>query len=142
MPSNVSSHAASPFIGTWCLVSQHSHHANGDIIPSRGDNAAGVIMYDAHGNMAVQLMRTDDRAAEYTDLSQFSTAMEGYLAYFGRYEVDAAAGIIRHHVVGSSYFGYRGTVQERRYVFEGDILTLRAKNPNDGSERVLVWKRA
>jgi hypothetical protein len=98
-------------------------------------------MYDAAGNMAVQLMRTDEYATEFTDLSTLQTAMQGFLAYYGRYEVDEAAGIVRHFVTGSSYFGYRGTTQVRRYEFSGDTLTLRAKSSFDDSTRLLVWRR-
>jgi hypothetical protein len=128
------------FSGTWKLISQHTHHPDGTITPSRGENPVGVIMYDANGNMAVQLMRVDDHAAEYTDLTTFSTAMSGYLAYFGTYKIDEASQTVTHHVIGASYFGYRGTQQIRRYTFDGDRLTLEAES-ND-THRVLVWQKA
>jgi hypothetical protein len=98
-------------------------------------------MYDAAGNMAVQLMRTDEHATEYTDLSDVKTAMQGFLAYYGRYEVDEAAGIVRHFVTGSSFFDFRGTTQIRHYEFSGDTLTLKAKSSFDDSTRLLVWRR-
>lgn len=97
-------------------------------------------MYDALGNMSVHLMRTDERAGAYTDLTQLETAMEGYHAYFGTYAVDETAGIVRHHVIGAAYPPYRGTTQVRHYRLEGDTLTLRVEA---GTEvRVLVWRRA
>lgn len=134
-----------PFAGSWRLVSQHSLYPDGRTEPSRGDNAEGMIMYDAAGNMAVQLMRTDGRAAEFTDLSALETAMQGYLAYYGRYEVDAPQderqGVVRHFVTGASYFGFRNTVQVRHYEFSGDTLTLKAKSSFDDSIRLLVWQR-
>jgi hypothetical protein len=131
----------SPFVGTWRLVSQHSLYPDGSREPSRGEHADGIIIYDSAGNMAVQLMRTDEQATEYTDLSTMRTAMQGFLAYYGRYEVDEAAQIVRHYVTGSSYFGYRGTTQTRHYEFTGDTLTLRAKSSFDDSTRLLVWRR-
>src|SRR5215213_4791985 len=121
MSSSVSSSVSStpsttsPFVGTWRLVSQHSLYPDGSSEPSRGEDADGIIMYDSAGNMAVQLMRTDEYAMEYTDLATMRTAMQGFLAYYGRYEVDEAAQIVRHFVTGSSYFGYRGTTQTRHY---------------------------
>ena len=132
----------SPFVGTWLLVSQHSVYPDGTTRPSRGENAAGILMYDQDGNMAVQLMRTDEHATEYTDLSTLKTAMEGFHAYYGRYEVDEEAQIVRHYVIGSGYFDYRGSTQSRHYTFEGDTLTLEANSPFDDSTRVLVWQRA
>lgn len=131
----------STFIGTWLLVSQHSLYPDGRRQPSRGDQPAGILIYDRAGNMAVQLMRTDARAGEYTDLGALETAMEGFLAYFGRYEVDAARQIVRHRIIGASYPPYRGTIQIRRYTFGGDTLTLEAASPLDRSTRVLVWRR-
>ncbi len=128
------------FIGTWRLISQDTHFPNGRIEPSRGRNPQGILMYDAAGNMAVQLMRTDEHANDYTDFSQLATAMEGYHAYFGTYEVDTTQKIVRHRVIGSVYVAWRGTVQVRRYDFYDDLLTLSADGP-EGTLRVLVWER-
>lgn len=130
-----------PFAGTWMLVSQHSLYADGATKPSRGDNAEGIIMYDHAGNMAVQLMRTDEHAAEYTDMMDLQSAMQGFLAYYGRYEVDEATQTVRHYVRGSSYFGFRDTVQLRHYEFSGDTLILKAQSSFDDSTRLLVWRR-
>ena len=130
-----------PFVGSWRLVSQHSLYPDGRIEPSRGEKADGIIMYDAAGNMAVQLMRTDEHATDFTDLSDPKTAMQGFLAYYGRYEVDEAAGVVRHFVTGSSFFDYRGITLERVYKFEGDTLTLKAQSNFDDSTRLLVWRR-
>jgi hypothetical protein len=133
--------ARSRLIGTWLLVSQHTLYPDGHIEVNRGEQPRGVIMYDALGNMSVHLMRTDERAGEFTDLTRFETAMEGYHAYFGSYEVDEAAGIVRHHVVGAAYAPYIGSVQERHYAFDGDLLTLTV-HASDGTQRVITWQRA
>jgi hypothetical protein len=129
-------------VGTWLLVSQHTLMPDGTRVADRGEGAQGILMYDADGYMSVQLMRTDERAGEFTDLSDFRTAMEGYHAYFGRYEVDEAAGIVRHLVTGSAYMPYRGSTQVRGYSLDGDTLTLRSDSKVDGLTRLLVWQRA
>jgi hypothetical protein len=131
----------SPFVGTWRLLSQHSVYPDGRIEPSRGENAEGIIIYDAAGNVAVQLMRTDALAKEFTDMTELRTAMQGFLAYYGRYEVDEEAKLVRHFVTGSSYFDYRGIVLVRSYEFAGDTLTLKAQASFDDSTRLLVWRR-
>lgn len=132
---------AAPFIGSWRLVSQHTHYPDGRIELSRGENADGIIIYDAAGTMAVQLMRTDEHAQEYTDSSTLKTALEGFLAYYGRYEVDEAEGVVRHFIIGSSFFDWRGTTLVRAYEFAGDTLTLKAQSPLGDSTRLLVWRR-
>jgi len=134
-------HDAQKFVGTWVLVSQETQHPDGRAVPSRGSGPLGIIIYDSAGNMAVQLMRTDSRATEFHDMADFETAMQGYLAYFGRYDVDADAHRVYHHVIGSSYFGYRGVVLTREYEFTGDTLTLRGRSADGASIRVLVWRR-
>ena len=132
----------SPFVGTWLLVSQSASYPDGSVIATRGQNPVGILMYDADGNMSVQLMRTDERAGEYTDLADLKTAMEGYHAYFGRYEVDEARQIVKHHVVGSAYPGYVGTTQIRFCSLDGDTLTLRGEADENRPLRTMVWRRA
>jgi hypothetical protein len=130
-----------PFIGTWMLVSQQSRRSDGTLYYPRGASPQGVLMYDAAGNMAVQLAR-----AEHTggDMASFATAMSDYLGYYGTYTVDEAASTVLHHVSGSSYPGYIGTTQTRRYSFEDDTLILSASGTGAdgiGETRVLVWQR-
>jgi hypothetical protein len=131
-----------PFVGTWFLVAHYTRLADGTTVRNWGENAVGILMYDTHGNMAVQLMRTDERARDYRDLSDPRTAYEGFHAYFGRYEVDEVEQVVRHYVRGAGYFGYRGSVQAREYELDGDTLTLRVVSPAEKVTRVLVWRRA
>ena len=127
-------------IGLWKLISQHTLTADGRVIPTRGEDPAGVVIYDKFGNMSVNLMRTDERASEYTDLTKYATVIEGYHGYFGTYEVDPVEPIIRHYVMGAAYRGYIGTVQVRYYELRGDDLVLTVKE-EDGSQHVLIWQR-
>jgi hypothetical protein len=46
-------------VGTWKLVSAEACQSNGNVIRVYGENPRGVIMYDAAGNVSVNLMRTD-----------------------------------------------------------------------------------
>jgi hypothetical protein len=129
------------FVGTWLLLSQHTIYPDGRVEMTRGESPRGVLMYDALGNMSVHLMRTDADARQYTDLASFETAMEGYHAYFGTYEVSEAEGVVRHTVLGAAYPPYRGSVQVRHYAFDGDHLTLTV-HASDGTRRVIAWVRA
>lgn len=133
--------AAQQFIGTWQLVSQYNHYPDGECVPSRGKNPQGLLMYDAYLNMSVQLIRTDEERGLFTDLRDIHTAMQGFLAYFGTYEVDSVQNIVKHHLHGASFSAYQGTTQVRHYHFEGDQLTLKAASPLDDATRILVWQR-
>ncbi|NDJ53676.1 MAG: lipocalin-like domain-containing protein [Chloroflexi bacterium] len=128
-------------VGTWRLVSQHTHYPDGTTIATRGENPDGILIYDEFGNMAVQLMRTDAQLVHYTDLNSRDTAMSGYHAYYGTYEIDEKASVVRHHVVGAAFPDYRSTTQVRHFKLEDDILTLQARSTVEDNFRVLVWQR-
>jgi hypothetical protein len=132
--------SAAQFVGTWKLVSQTALREDGSAAYPRGDNPQGVIMYDAAGNMSVQLMRTGHSG----DLGEYRTAMEQFLAYYGTYRVDEAAGTVTHVLEGCSFPDWIGTQQVRHYKFEGDHLQLTAAGVNaDGrpETRVILWQR-
>lgn len=129
------------FVGTWRLLSQMSQRADGTTYYPRGIGASGILMYDPYGNISVQLMRSGHDSGQFED---FKHAMETYLAYYGTYRVDRKNGVVIHKVEGSSYPGYIGTEQVRRYNFNGDRLTLTAEGKGGDGEaetRILVWQR-
>jgi hypothetical protein len=128
-------------VGTWRLLSQISQRADGTTYYPRGIGASGILMYDPYGNMSVQLMRVGYEVGQFED---FKTAMETYLAYFGTYRVDRKNHLVIHKVEGSSYPGYVGTDQVRRYAFNADRLTLTAEGKGGDGEaetRILMWQR-
>jgi hypothetical protein len=131
-----------PLIGTWKLLSQETHRPGQPPEHTRGLDPDGLLIYTPDGYMSVQLARTDSDAEHFYDRTDFDHVMSGYHAYFGRYEIDEAAGIVRHHVQNSLYPPYAGQVQVRHYQLAGDRLTLNTPPWKDGSWRVLVWERA
>src|SRR5262245_40366813 len=86
------------FIGTWRLVSIEG----GSGQTTRGNKPTGLIIYDAQGNMAAQIM--PDRARpKWTGTptpAQALEAIRGYTAYFGTYTIDERAAIVTHHRQG------------------------------------------
>lgn len=137
------------FIGTWKLVSAEARSAEGQVIRIYGENPRGVIMYDAAGNVSVNLMRSDRPAFSVADkakstLEEAKSAIETYEAYFGAYEVDEAQGMVIHHVEGSLLPNWTESDQIRFYEFSNGHLTLStAEIPYSGTTVVgeLVWKR-
>ena len=65
--------------------------------------------------------------------------MRSFSAYWGRYSVDAAAGVVTHHVTGAWIPEFALVDQPRHYAFEGDLLYLEAEL-GDGLAR-LIWRR-
>ena len=114
-------------IGTWALVATEWRRADGRHANPFGADATGILTYDAAGYMSAQVMRADRPAAAVAGIdTAMTTAVPGYIAYFGTYEVDAGAALITHHVIGSAFPGWVGQTHGRNFSVEGDRLSLSA----------------
>ena len=141
---------ASKFVGSWKLVAFEGT-IEGRKIEKR--ERVGLLMYDAAGYMSVQIMASDrpkfaSGKRQQGTLEEIKAAFDGYIAYFGPYEVNEAKGVVIHHLEGSIFPNQVGTDNIRYYEFSGDQLTLTVTNMIDGkiapkssSTAYLVWKR-
>ena len=129
----------SRFVGAWRLVSETEQGTDGVIVFPRGENPSGLLIYQADGVMAVQLMRREGSG----DIGDLDTALDQYLGYYGRYSIDEIKQTITHHLEGASYAPWVGTDLVRRCQFDDNRLTLTAELVKDGQPitRVLVWER-
>jgi hypothetical protein len=117
--------AAAPrddFIGTWKLVAIEMRNNDGAWAPAPlGGKPSGILTYDELGNMAVQIT-TDPRPPE--NVSAIFEFVDGYVAYFGTYEVNEAAHTVTHHRVEHNNAARRSSDAVRLYELSGDNLTL------------------
>ena len=142
---------ANPVVGTWRLVSCDAHRRNGQVQPLYGPKPEGRLIYDAAGNMSVQVMRADRPEFRSGQKrrggdDELRAAYQGYEAYFSTYEVDEEAGIINHHVQGGLFPNWIGSNQVRYYRFDGpDRLILSTEAIGAAPVRrtivTLVWER-
>jgi hypothetical protein len=143
-------HAAQPasadiqkrLAANWRLVSFVNIDEKGVERPAVYD--AGRIMYDAHGNMAAQLSRGGRaKLSPMPSEAERAAAYSGFLAYYGRYTVDAANGRVTHHVEGSTNPNWPGTDLVRYYAFSADDsrLMLSLKNAEGRITGTLTWER-
>ena len=105
---------------------------------------AGRIMYDAHGSMAAQLSRSGrEKLSPMPSEAERAAAYSGFLAYYGRYTIDAANGRVTHHVEGSTNPNWPGTDLVRYYAFSPDNsrLILSVKNAEGRITGTLTWER-
>jgi hypothetical protein len=113
------------FVGHWRLV----EFVNFDEAGAERDAGyeGGRILYDASGNMSAQLLRK---------------SRENFIAYYGRYTVDASAVKVTHHVEGSTQANWIGTDLVRYYEFtrEGQ-LKLSLRNAQGRVTGTLTWER-
>jgi len=138
------------FIGSWKLVSSEFRRSDGDISYPLGRDAAGLIMYDATGHISAQLMRSNRPRFASSDHfkatpEEIIPAFQGYLAYYGTYEVNEEEDTVTHHVEGSPVPNWVGVPLIRFFEFSGNRLTLSTPPIPMGGKQVvglLVWERA
>ncbi|NTX52235.1 lipocalin-like domain-containing protein [Myxococcus sp. CA039A] len=136
-------------VGTWQLVSLASLLPDGSRAHPFGHQLLGMLMYDKHGNMSVQLMRGDRARFQSADLlgsqeKEAKAALDGAAVYFGTYEVDEETDTVSHHIQGSLFPNWMGTVQRRKAVLDGHRLFLRTEPLAFGGSQaavVLEWRR-
>lgn len=135
-------------VGSWRLLEVVTERDDGVIEHPMGLNPTGILVYDQHGNMTGQVMRPGRTpfppgSSRLEDAALFREALDGYIAYFGRYTLDPARKIIVHHVEGSMFPNWVGGKQYRQYHLQGNRLTLSAGFEKDGRSRVtrLEWQK-
>ncbi len=138
------------FVGAWKLISSEFRRSDGEVSYPLGKNAVGLLIYDASGHVSAHLMRPDRPAFASSDHlkgtpAEIKTAFEGYIAYYGTYEVNEEEDTVTHHVEGSAFPNWVGTALRRFFEFSGNRLTLSTPPMPMGGEQVtglLIWERA
>lgn len=109
------------FVGTWELISIEARTEAGAWVPAPvHEFTVGILMYGDKGNMAVQLT-TSPREVRLPDSAGW---VNGYEAYYGKYEVDAEAGTVTHHRRNHLNQDLCCPSVVRYFSFDGDVLTL------------------
>ena len=141
--------AADRFAGAWRLLECHGKWSDGRISYPYGHDPAGQLIYDGHGNFSGQIVAADRPAFQSGNLlkgtaEEIRIAFEGYIAYYGTYEVDEANSQVTHHVASALFPNWIGDVQTRNYEFEGEKLRLNTQ-PIKGAKAdltvTLLWER-
>ena len=138
------------FAGTWKLVSSEFRTSDGDVSYPLGKDAVGLIMYDTKGHVSAQIMSPSRPKCASSDHlkstpSEAKAASDGYVAYFGKYEVNEEKRTITHHAEGSLFPNWEGAPLERFFEFSGNRLTLSTPPMPMGGKGVvglLIWERA
>ena len=131
------------FVGNWRLVTIENYDDTGVARP--GAYTGGRIMYDAAGQMSAQLTRPD-RPPLPSDAGEAprAAAYTSYVAYYGAYEIDAAAGKVTHKVEGSLNPNWPKTDLPRYFAFSdgNNTLKLSIRNAAGRVTGTLTWARS
>lgn len=128
-------------VGAWRLVSFEERTPAGEIIHPYGERPVGLLVYDASGRMSVQVMRSDRAPLSSDSLNEVTpeelrSVLEGFTAFFGRYEIDEDARVVIHHVEGHVLPNSIGKSLKRRFELSGNRLILMP-----AENRRVVWER-
>ena len=135
------------FIGVWKLISCERKSADGRIDFPYGENPAGRITCDKAGRMSAQLMRPGRRStvapgvtfsAGKAGCEEIREALDGFIAYFGTFDVVESTQTVIHHVQACLVPSWVGTDLKRTYRFEANRLLLTAISTGTLE---LTWER-
>lgn len=135
--------------GAWRLLSSEFRTSRGDVIYPLGEDAGGQCILTKEGYMSGQLMRRDrplfaagNQAAGTPE--EIKAALEGYVSYYGPFDIDPARQQLTTHVEGSLFPNWIGEDQVRFYELTENRLTLRTPPIPLGDDEVtgyLIWER-
>jgi hypothetical protein len=137
-------------VGTWRLLSRVDRDASGEAVdePSLGSDPLALLFFDAAGSFGAQFMRRDRSGAvaapEFIGQNN-TTAIGGYDAYFGTYEVDEASGDVHTYLVAALSPSHVGATMMRNMKVEDGKLIIRlttTTSDNIPVSRTLTWERA
>ncbi len=134
---------------TWRLLDCYGKWTDGRITYPYGEHAEGQLMYNDHGSFSGQIAGSGRPVFESGNLlkgtpEEIKKAFEGYIAYYGTYEVDENNSQITHHVENGLFPNWVGNNQTRTYEFEGKNLRLNTQ-PIKGAKAdltvTLLWEQ-
>ena len=117
------------FVGVWELISAEWTRSDGKVNYLFGPDPVGRLVYTKNGHMFATVMRRHRTPFASGDARQgtpeeIKTAYEGFIFYYGTYEVDNEEGVVIHHVEHSSFPNWDGGDQRRFFEFLGERLKL------------------
>jgi len=139
----------SDFVGTFTLTFAEYRYADGEVKAIYGNDPIGMLMYDAAGHVAIQIMRRDRPNFAKNDRlggtpEETKSAFDGYLAYFGTYTVDEEKHTVTHHLQGALLPNWVDGDQARFFELTGNRLTLQTPPLMIGNREAvghLIWQK-
>jgi hypothetical protein len=135
--------------GAWRLLSSEFTNSRGDVFYPLGEDAQGQVIFTQSGYMSGQLLRkgrpvfSSGNQASGTP-EEIKDAFEGFVSYYGPFELDLGKHKLITHVEGSLFPNWVGGDQERFFELHEDRLILKTTPiaiGNDEFVGVLIWQR-
>jgi hypothetical protein len=110
----------SPIAGTWRVASGHAYDAE---LRSRVRFREGRLVYGDDGTFSARCVISPDAGGGEAHESMPEERI--VYGYAGRYEVDAARGVLSHHILSSDFPEEIGTTVYRMYELSDHTLVIR-----------------
>ena len=138
--------AATSLAGTWTLSAADDLRPDGTRVPAFGPDPQGLLILGADGRYSLQIYRSDRAKFASPDkrrgtAEEFKAAVLAMSTHYGRYVVDAAAGIITFQIDRAAFPNWDATEQKRPFTLVGDELSYRVSATPDGTVPISVWRR-
>jgi Lipocalin-like domain len=135
-------------IGTWKLKLVENTLPDGSKVHPYGTDAQGLLMFDAGGHYALQIMSADRPKYAANDKNkgtadEYRATVVGSNCHFGRYEVNERDHTVTFHVEHATFTNWEGTTQILPFQIDGDEYTnkIRPTQGGTGVTAEVVWKR-
>ncbi|GHN02995.1 hypothetical protein WSM22_44840 [Cytophagales bacterium WSM2-2] len=135
--------------GVWWLLSREDYNENNvrRIDPVLGAEPIGILAYGKQ-HFTAQFMKRDRKSTDHSVATPAgmnnTSAMAGYDAYFGTYQVDHQTGMVSHTLIGSVIPANVGmTVLRNLAVADGKLIIKLSTTTTEGEAvtRTLTWER-
>ena len=135
--------------GIWWLLSREDRTKDGETRsePTLGHDPIAVLTYGG-GHFAAQFMKRNRSAGAAAQIfytaQNNSSAVDGYDAYFGTYEINELTGEVAHTLIGAITAANIGMTFMRSLRVNENKLTLQLETATAEGEpvvRTLIWDR-
>lgn len=135
--------------GTWTLVSVDNIYPDSSRVHPYGEAPAGMLLFDAQGNYAIQILRAIRPKIVSGDKNKCTPEenammVQGSNSHFGKYHADETNKTITFHIAHASFPNWEGTVQTRSYTYTGNEIKYVVTHTTQGGQSVIAevaWKR-
>ena len=135
--------------GVWTLITVENVETNGNRTLPYGDSPSGQLILEANGDYSIQILAAERPKIAANDRTQGTpdenaALVKGSNSHFGTYTIDTVTHHLTFHIEHAFYRNWEGTVQDRSYTLENNILRYVIAHPSSGSSSttaVAVWRR-
>jgi hypothetical protein len=134
--------------GIWSLVSVENTQADGSKTLPYGKDPVGMLVFHDDGSYAIQILKANRPKVAANDKNKATpeenaAMVQGNNSHFGRYKVNAENSTIFFYIDHAFYTNWEGTLQERTYTLEGDLLKYAVTNTTNGGAitATVAWRR-